>query len=233
MKNPEDRGVGVVIMKTKTTMFALLLASLSATGCVAVRDDGYYQDPPPPPPPAPYQASWHPTSMYAVSAAASSDGMPGSSDYSSMQATGAPDVNACVDDPRAWTPSNADPVPGTSSAGVTVDDWLELTFPEPISVHQVRIYETYAPGAIVAVGLESSFGGADPLVLWNDYSGDGPAPCPSAFAITLDGYTASDAYDRVVVYLDSNLVGDANGNGIWGDDFNAIDAVELSGDAWY
>lgn len=219
---------------TKILMLFATVALPLTSGCIIDDNDCYdcgsgsheYPDPTPTPDPGP---QYELISMYATGAQASSDGMPGSVDFSALQATGAPDVEACVDDPNAWSPEVAEVTPGVTPDGDTIDEWIELTFPEAVWVTQVKIFESLNPGAIVAVDLESSTGSAPVTVLWENFSGDGPAPCPSAFVIDLDGYT-DYRYDRVVIYLDTNLVGDANQNGTASDDFNSIDAVMLSGD---
>lgn len=216
--------------KVFTVLSLAAALATSSAGCVVVDDDPDCWDcttdhnPPPPPPPA-YES----ISMFATEAHASSDGMPGSLDYSSLQATGAPDVMACMDDPHAWSPELAEITPGTTAGGNTIDEFLELTFPEAVYVSQVQIFESFNPGAIVAVDLESSTGAAPVTVLWENFAGDGPAPCPSAFVIDVNG-TTDYRYDRVVIYLDTNLVGDADHDGTPNDDYNSIDAVLLAGD---
>ena len=218
-------------MKTTLTMLALLLASLSTTGCVVYDDGSYPQHPPPPPPP--YQGSWHTVDMFASGALASSDGVPGNSDYSAAQALGAPDVNACTDDPRAWSPSSADPYPGVSPAGDPVDDWLELTYDEPVSVHQVRLYERTRPAPS---SLSTSSPPSAPSL--RSISGrtiTATAP-PRAPASSPSRWTATRSRTPTTAWWstsDSNLVGDANGNGNWNDDYDAIDAVEVIGDIYY
>ena len=211
---------------------ALLIAALSTTGCI-VHDydsDDDCWDCSPNPPPSNNGPYYEQISMYATEAFASSEGMPGSYDYSALQATGAPDVFACVDDPFAWSPELAEITPGVSPNGDTIDEYLELTFPEAVFVSQVQIFESFNPGAIVAVDLESSTGSAPVTVLWENFAGDGPAPCPSAFVINVSAGTTDFRYDRVVIYFDTNLVGDADGDGTPNDDYNSIDAVMLVGD---
>ncbi len=215
--------------KLITLVGSLFVASISA-GCIVHDYDSECincgSDNNPQPTPGP---QYETISMYATEAYASSEGLPGNTDFSALQATGAPDVAACGDDPFAWSPQMAEITPGVQPDGNTIDEFLEITFPEPVWVSQVKIFESFNPGAIVAVDLESSTGSAPVAVLWENFSGDGPAPCPSAFVINLNG-TTDQRYDRVVIYLDTNLVGDANGNGTLDDDYNSIDAVMLTGD---
>ena len=219
--------------KILAAVFATVALPLTS-GCIIHDEDagdcydcGYqeYPDPDPTPTPQMYTS----ISMYGSYAYASSEGIPGSQDFSAVQATGAPDVAACMDDPNAWSPEVAEVTPGVTPDGDTIDEWLEITFDEAVWVSEVKIFESLNPGAIVAVDLESSTGSAPVFVLWENFAGDGPAPCPSAFVIGLEG-TTDYRYDRVVIYLDTNLVGDANYNGSAYDDFNSIDAVMLTGE---
>lgn len=168
--------------------------------------------------------------MWASGASASSVGDPASTDYSEIQALGAPDVVGCTDDVKAWSPSSADPTPGVDPSGDTIDDFIELTFPDYVWVSQIKIYESLNPGAIVAVDVETADGTAQPLPLFENFSGNGPGACPSAFVITVNEGTTPEQFNRVVIYLDSNLIGDTNGLNGNMDDFNAIDAVKLIGD---
>ena len=168
--------------------------------------------------------------MWASGASASSIGDPASTDFSEIQATGAPNVVGCGDDPNSWSPSSADPSPGVDPSGDTIDDFIELTFPDYVWVHQIKIYESFNPGAVVAVDVETADGTAEPLPLFENFSGNGPAACPSAFVITVNEDTTPEQFNRVVIYLDSNLVGDNNGLNGNADDYNEIDAVQLIGD---
>lgn len=220
----------MVLDRKLAALLFVVAASSVLSGCIVHDDDAYDRcydcDHNPPPASGP---AYERISMFATEAYASSDGMPGSPDFAAIQATGAPDVFACVDDPAAWSPEAAEITPGVTPDGNTIDEYLEVTFPESVWVTQVQIFESFNPGAIVAVDLESSYGAAPVTVLWENFSGDGPAPCPSAFVIDVDGYT-DYRYDRVVIYLDTNLVGDADHDGTPMDDYNAIDAVMLVGD---
>jgi len=162
--------------------------------------------------------------LWAVGAVASSEGIPGNTDFSALQATGMPDVGGCGDDPRAWSPETADAP--LDPAGW--NEWLELTYPDYVFVHAIRVYETYNPGTIVAIDVEASDQSAPTIRLYSDANGE-PGACPSVLATYVDQGTTVDQYNRVVVYLNTNLIGDANANGA-PDDYNAIDAVQLVGD---
>lgn len=207
----------MVIQRTAPRLAATLAGIALLAGCG-------------PPPEQPFRES---VSMFAVGAQASSVGLPNSTDYSEIQALGPPNISICGDDVNAWSPYLAEPVPGvvnTPDGPDTIDDWLVVTFPEYTYVHQVKIYESFNPGAVVAVDLEASDDSVPPLTIFEDYTGNGPAACPSAFVITIDQGTTPDMYDRVAIYLDTNLVGDTNGVNGPDDDYNAIDAVEMIGD---
>lgn len=210
--------------------FVFLSMAVLASGCIIDDNDCYDcgsdYDPPPPcidcePDPTP---AYQRVSQFASMSRASSEGIPGELDFSAAQALGAPDA-LCGDDPYAWSPFAAEPSP----AAAAIDDWLELTFDTFVWVHEVRIHESFNAGAIVAVDLESSDGLSQPLVLFEDFWGNGFADC-GVFTITVDQDVTREQYDRVVVYLDTNLIGDVNQNGNYHDDYNEIDAVELIGD---
>lgn len=217
----------------KAAVLSTLVLTLAAfsSGCVVV-GDGYTHEPTNPSDPGTGGPSMHTVTDYGFSATASSEGLQGSLDYSALQAVGAPDVDVCGDAPRAWSPATSNPMPGIAPDGNTIDDYLDVAFPEYLYVRQVKIYETNAPGAIVAVDLIASDGSATPLTIFENYVGDGPAPCPSAFVITLDGGSYAQ-YDRVAIYVDENLIGDFNQDGSYQDDWPEIDAVEVTGDVWY
>lgn len=154
----------------------------------------------------------------------------GNTDYTGIQALGAPDVVGCGDDPNAWSPafSNAD-----GAQLFDIDDFLVLEFPFYAYVREVRIYESYNPGAIVAVDLERSDEALGPLEIFADQNGDGVgSPCPSSFNIQIEsnGGVTPDQYNRVAIYFDTDLIGDGNINGNFGDDWPEIDAVEVIGD---
>jgi hypothetical protein len=66
----------------------------------------------------------------------------GSDSWSPAQAIGAPNVATCNDESNAW-----------ASAGPGLD-WLELRYQTPVRPTEVRIYEVWAPGAIVKVEVK-------------------------------------------------------------------------------
>lgn len=77
--------------------------------------------------------------QWAVDAVASSQY--GDADYSALQATGFNDTTWGADLPTAWAALEAD-------AGI---ETLELYYEFPVVPHALAIYETYNPGAVVAV----------------------------------------------------------------------------------
>ncbi len=164
--------------------------------------------------------------LFATGAVASSEGLPNSADFSAVQATGAPDVGGCGDNALAWTPATADAPLQTGEW----NEWIELTYESYVFVDAVRVYETYNPGTIVQIDVEASDGSVPPLNLYHDPNGE-PGACPSVLATYVDNPPTYDSYNRVVIYMNTNLIGDANGNG-QPDDYNAIDAVQLIGDRY-
>jgi hypothetical protein len=139
-------------------------------------------------------------SQWAASATASS--WYGYPDWSPNRATGAPDVNACADDARAWSSARGN--------GVA---WLELTYPQPVYAVGVRVYQTYGRGAVSRLSLIDADGNA--LVVWEGM--DASDPCPGILEITFPRTAAR--VTKVQVDLDESRTG------YW----NQIDAVELIG----
>jgi hypothetical protein len=65
----------------------------------------------------------------------------GRTQYSAMQATGAPNINVQGNSPDAWCPASKDK--GT--------DWLEVTFAKPVHAIEVRVRQNDAPGALAKI----------------------------------------------------------------------------------
>lgn len=173
--------------------------------------------------------------MYAdaVVFESSNGGNGNNSDFTGVQATGAPNTVGCGDDPLAWSPAVSNPQGGLQT--FEWDDQLVLEFPFYAFVREVRIYENVNPGAIIAVDLERSDEGLPPLAVFESQYGDDPngtAPCPSSFNIQVEsnGGVTADQYNRVAIYIDGDLIGDANGQAGITDDWPQIDAVEIRGD---
>jgi hypothetical protein len=148
------------------------------------------------------QATPTPTvlSQWAIAAEASSQfGFP---DWSVTRATGAPEVNACADDSRAWASARGNGV-----------EWLRLTYAQPVYATEVRIYQTLGRGAIFRVSLVDENGVAQRI--WEGEDAD--ETCPGVLSVVVPQTT-----ERIVdVHIDL----DESRTGFW----NQIDAVELIG----
>ena len=120
--------------------------------------------------------------------------------WSAAQATGAPNTATAGDQATAWAPAAQD-------GG---EEWLELTYAEPIEAAQVLVRETYHPGAIskVCVILEN---GAE-IPIWQGTQEAVPGPIDRIFPAP-GGLLARGAK----VYLDTQRV----------PGWNEIDAVAL------
>ena len=87
-----------------------------------------------------------PRGQWAIAATASStysgDKAPtAKTSYSAFAATGAPNVERYGDNGHAWTSATAD-------KGI---EWLEVQFEKPVNATQIRIRQSYGPGAIIKV----------------------------------------------------------------------------------
>jgi hypothetical protein len=139
-------------------------------------------------------------SQWAVTATASSSyGRP---DWSPNRATGAPDVNACRDDARAWASARGNGV-----------EWLELTYAQPLLVTEVHVYQTFGRGAVSRVTLIDVEG--TPQIVWEGQ--DVVEPCPGALVVRMEATATRMAKVRIDL--------DESRTGMW----NQIDAVELLG----
>lgn len=207
---------------TMTALIALLGANALASGCIVYEDDHHHYDPNPNPhdTPPPYEPYWVEVGCWAVAASSSSESLPGSVDFSAIQATDLPDTqdwNApqCVDSPYAWSPE-------FENAGA---EWIDLLIDPELRVDRVRIYESFGAGASDTVTLANSLSeSVEPIgyaVPW-DLQGDGQ-PC-SVLNLDLDDpydgneYTF-DTFDTVMIDLDTTLTLG----------WNEIDAVQVIG----
>ena len=120
------------------------------------------------------------------------------------QATGAPDADASRDDPKAWAPR--EPEMGRQ--------WLQLSFPQAVTAHGVRVFEVNAPGALVEVLGKAPDGSWLPL--WRGTTE------PSGGSPRVLTWSAPSVPIRTV-----RLVLDTDRTPGW----NEIDAVELLGPA--
>lgn len=128
-------------------------------------------------------------------------------DYGAAQATGAPDVPRAGDSPRAWAARLPD-------GG---EEWLELTYAQAVHATEVRVIQSFQPGAIVRIDLIDASGAA--TTVWT--GPDRTAYAAGTIGVLAATFPASTrAVARVRVVLDTKRV--AN--------WNEIDAVELVGD---
>ena len=140
--------------------------------------------------------------QWAVYAEASSEYT--EDDWSAMQATGAPDVDACGDDPRAWASRYAD-----------TEDYLLLKFEIPVIPTEIVIHQTYNPSQVVEILLEDLDGQA--WVLWEGEPEQ--VNCPDVWSHTIELY--EEFFTDTVVLIINQSLND------WG--WAEIDAVELIG----
>jgi len=126
-------------------------------------------------------------------------------EWSAKQATGAPDVDTCGDNPNAW-----------ASAYSSGEDWIELTYDIPVSPTEINIIQSYSPSQVVEVDIVDLNGEA-----WIAWTGE-PVEvdsCPDQMTISIE--LEEPLYiNRVVVFIDQ---------GVLDTDYVEIDAVELVG----
>lgn len=128
----------------------------------------------------------------------------GSTAWSAMRATGAPDVYPnCADDGNAWAPESWD-----------TQDWIELAYDVPVVPAEINIYETYTPGQISEVQVFDVDGKS-----YTVYTAD-PAQmdCPNVLTISVSG--VDKAVTTVRILIDQTVLQT---------DWAEIDAVELVG----
>jgi hypothetical protein len=126
-----------------------------------------------------------------------------SSEWSALQATGAPNADGCNDDPRAWANLEFDGV-----------DWLELTYAQPVRPSEIRIHEVWGVGSIVKVEVRDVGGEYHTVYTAQPV---GLQTCPRLLTIPVTGVAALVSTVRVTV--DQRVIAD----------WNEIDAVRLAG----
>jgi hypothetical protein len=130
----------------------------------------------------------------------------GSENYGAIQATGAPNVTSYADDSRAWASASAD----------NQEEWLELTYINAVHATEVRIRQTFNPGAIKQIDLYDETGQMHQV-----WSGIDPArsaqPQIAWFAVKFAATSFSTR--KVRILFDSPAV----------KGWNEIDAVQLVG----
>jgi hypothetical protein len=145
--------------------------------------------------------------QWAVAARAGSQY--GKTQYSAVQATGAPNISVAGNSPDAWCPAN-------KSNGT---DWLEVTFAQPMHATEVRVRQNDAAGAVIKVEAVESNGTAH---VW--WEGVDPYQAPAVreivwFAVRVP----KTAYLVAKVKITLNLTA--------GPGWKEIDAVQLVGAA--
>src|SRR5262245_54089271 len=118
------------------------------------------------------------------------------------QATGAPDTHQAGDISTAWASRLPD-------GG---EEWLNLDYSNQVYLAEVRVRETYNPGAISKVAAVLPNG--QEQIIWEGVTEPGEAPIEKVFPVSGNIYAKG-----VKVYLDTRRV----------PGWNEIDAVELVG----
>ena len=146
---------------------------------------------------------WQPWEGRRPSEAAIKQGTSSKRAWGPEQATGAPDTASAGDFQTAWASLLPDGGP----------EWLEVEFSKPVVLGEVRIRETFNPGAISKITAFLS--NREEVLLWED---DGNAmPAPADMVVKPDSRILSH---RIKIYLDTRRV----------QGWNEIDAVELVGE---
>ncbi len=141
--------------------------------------------------------------QWAIEAYAETEYTP--TDWSASQATGAPDVDVCQDDARAWASAYADG-----------QDSIELIYEIPVNPIEINIYQSFNPSQVVEVDIIDIEG-----TTWIAWTGEPEVvdSCPDLMTISIE--LDEPLYiNRVVVYVDQSVLGIG---------YTEIDAVELVG----
>lgn len=145
-----------------------------------------------------------PKGQWAIAATASStyNDAKDQDSWAANQATGAPNVDKYGDDGHAWTTK-------TEDGGI---EWLDLKYPKPVHVEEVRVRESCGSGAVIKVEVFDEQGGAHTVWAGND---------PTTELNYLIVKVPKTAYktDRVKITLATNVV----------PGWNEIDAAQLVG----
>ncbi len=153
-----------------------------------------------------------PKGQWATSATASStyshEKTPDSAlSYAPMKAAGKPDVEAYGDSGNSWTSEQAD-------AGI---EWLELGFAKPVNATEVRIRQSFYPGAIIKLELIDEAGAKHAV-----WEGSDDAVYPAS---TISWFSRS--FEKTA-YKAKGLRVTLATNAVSG--WNEIDAVQLVGE---
>ncbi|MEW5868583.1 MAG: protein kinase [Chloroflexota bacterium] len=142
--------------------------------------------------------------QWASSATASSQY--GDPDWGASQATGRPDTPDCGDQSSAWASQTSDG-----------QDWIELSFDQPVTAQEIRIYQSYHPSQIKQVDLLGQEGNETTVY---EAQPSQMGQCP--YVLSIDVGETSFAATGVRITLDQSVLGLG---------WNEIDAVELVGAA--
>ena len=140
-----------------------------------------------------------PCVQWARSASASSQYT--SDQWSARQATGAPDVIGCSDNPKSW-----------ASVEPNTVEWLEVQFSEALVAVGVQVHENYATSSLVSVEVKDEQGGYRTVYT----SAPALLACPSIRTFPVIGGTVVKA---VRLTFDQRTL----------NDWNEVDAVGLVG----
>jgi hypothetical protein len=145
-----------------------------------------------------------PNGEWAIQATASSsyNDAQGTAQWSSNQATGAPDVGKYGDDGHAWTSKTPD-------GGI---EWLDLKYPKPVYATEVHVRESCGSGAVIKVEVYDEKGGAHAVWQGND-------PTTELNYLMVKFPKTTFKTDRVKLTLATNVI----------PGWNEIDAVQLAG----
>jgi hypothetical protein len=123
--------------------------------------------------------------------------------WSPEQATGAPDTMEAGDRPTAWASRQPDGGP----------EWLKVDYTKEVEIAEVRVRETYNPGAVVR--LTAVFPDGRESLVWEGTEPPAQAPVDRPFAPSFGTVSGRS----LKIYLDTRKVLG----------WNEIDAVELIG----
>lgn len=128
-----------------------------------------------------------------------------STDWSAMQATGAPDVDNCGSNPKAWSPAYID-----------TEEYIEVFYDIPVIPTELVIYQSYNPSQVVEIQLVDPDGEA--WMLWYGEP-ESVSSCPDMWTHTIE-LDEPFLVKSVVIFVD---LGWLDVGGV------EIDAVELVG----
>ena len=128
------------------------------------------------------------------------------SSWSAMQASGKPNTNRAGDIPTAWAPKS-------SQLG---EQWLELTYTQPVYPLKIRVHETYNPGAVIKLEAKAKDGTFK--LLWKGKDTTESAPAFFEINVSQQDDSAFDTRCLRITLDTDQVIG-----------YNEIDAVELIG----